>query len=198
MSLIFQVEFLDSKTKEQLCFLDKVEPHSSVGDIKSLFHKSYPKWYPARQALRLDPKGKALRDDDVLQNLPVGTSATFLACACHSFHYIQRAIIRVSVWSDWSGFAAWLAYYINHPLYTPPCGCIKKNVTFLLPHPSKNPFTWLFYFVSCPNYTYEMGAWVGLSIITQCVPGERLPSNFVILIYILSYKNIYYLKYINI
>uniref|UniRef100_A0A673I5X3 Very-long-chain enoyl-CoA reductase-like n=1 Tax=Sinocyclocheilus rhinocerous TaxID=307959 RepID=A0A673I5X3_9TELE len=246
---------------KQLCFLDKV---SRFCDIKSLFHKSYPKWYPARQALRLDPKEKALRDDDVLQNLPVGTSATLyfrdlgpqlgwtmgrvflaeymgpllinllfyvrvpyiynhkytissshhvvnLACACHSFHYIKRlcetifvhqfstgtmplrAIIRNCAY--YWGFAAWLAYCINHLLYTPPSetqvnyaliiflceagnfsihwslnslkcegGCAKCQ---RFPHPSKNPFTWLFYFVSCPNYTYEVGAWVGLSIMTQ-------------------------------
>uniref|UniRef100_A0A673I9P6 Very-long-chain enoyl-CoA reductase n=1 Tax=Sinocyclocheilus rhinocerous TaxID=307959 RepID=A0A673I9P6_9TELE len=233
------VEILYSKTKEQLCFLDKVEPHSSVGDIKSLFHKSYPKWYPARQALRLDPKEKALRDDDVLQNLPVGTSATLyfrdlgpqlgwtmgrvflaeymgpllinllfyvrvpyiynhkytissshhvvnLACACHSFHYIKRlcetifvhqfstgtmplrAIIRNCAY--YWGFAAWLAYCINHLLYTPPSNFLllfKGAKCQRFPHPSKNPFTWLFYFVSCPNYTYEVGAWVGLSIMTQ-------------------------------
>ncbi|KAJ8278010.1 hypothetical protein GJAV_G00082750 [Gymnothorax javanicus] len=82
------------------------------------------------------------------------------------------------------GFAAWLAYYINHPLYTPPSyGAIQVNYAVamfavcevgnfsinlalsnlkaegcrsrMIPYPSKNPFTWLFFFVSCPNYTYE-------------------------------------------
>eukprot|EP00064_Thunnus_orientalis_P013713 superscaffoldBa00002278_g13753 len=38
------------------------------------------------------------------------------------------------------------------------------------PMPTKNPFTWLFLFVSCPNYTYEVGAWVSFSIMTQCLP----------------------------
>ncbi|XP_073796984.1 very-long-chain enoyl-CoA reductase isoform X2 [Danio rerio] len=138
-----------------------------------------------------------------------------LACACHSFHYIKRlfetifvhrfshgtmplrAIVKNCVY--YWGFAAWLAYYINHPLYTPPSyGEIQVNYALIIfvlceagnfsihwslnslkcegskcrrfPHPSKNPFTWLFFFVSCPNYTYEVGAWVGLSIMTQCVP----------------------------
>uniref|UniRef100_A0A8D2MK19 3-oxo-5-alpha-steroid 4-dehydrogenase C-terminal domain-containing protein n=1 Tax=Zonotrichia albicollis TaxID=44394 RepID=A0A8D2MK19_ZONAL len=27
--------------------------------------------------------------------------------------------------------------------------------TCKIPYPTKNPFTWLFFFVSCPNYTYE-------------------------------------------
>lgn len=26
-----------------------------------------------------------------------------------------------------------------------------------IPYPTRNPFTWLFLLVSCPNYTYEVG-----------------------------------------
>ncbi|XP_035386800.1 very-long-chain enoyl-CoA reductase isoform X1 [Electrophorus electricus] len=264
----FEVEILDAKTKRQFCFLDKVEPQSTIADIKALFHKSYPQWYPARQALKLHPMGNQLKDDEVLQNLPVGTTAVLyfrdlgpqlgwtmvfmseyagplliyllfyfrlphiyahkyafstsphpvvsLACACHTFHYIKRlvetifvhrfshgtmplkTIIRNCVY--YWGFSAWLAYYINHPLYTPPSfGERQVNYAIIIfalceagnfsihwslsslkggvgakcrrfPHPSKNPFTWLFFFVSCPNYTYEVGVWVGFSIMTQCVP----------------------------
>uniref|UniRef100_A0A803VP90 Uncharacterized protein n=1 Tax=Ficedula albicollis TaxID=59894 RepID=A0A803VP90_FICAL len=43
------------------------------------------------------------------------------------------------------GFAAWMAYYINHPLYTPPGSKTRK-----IPYPTRNPFTWLFLLVSCP------------------------------------------------
>ncbi|XP_054068594.1 very-long-chain enoyl-CoA reductase isoform X6 [Rissa tridactyla] len=97
------------------------------------------------------------------------------------------------------GFAAWLAYYINHPLYTPP-SYGKKQINFAvimfllceagnfsihvalsdlrrngsktrkIPYPTKNPFTWLFFFVSCPNYTYEVGTWISFTVMTQCVP----------------------------
>ncbi|MEQ2188234.1 hypothetical protein GOODEAATRI_012924, partial [Goodea atripinnis] len=28
-----------------------------------------------------------------------------------------------------------------------------------IPYPTKNPFTWIFLLVSCPNYTYEMTVW---------------------------------------
>jgi len=98
----------------------------------------------------------------------------------------------------WS-FSAWLAYYINHPLYTPPSSdsqvsyalvifvlCEMGNFSIHLalknlrtvdgtkirtfPNPTKNPFTWLYVFVSCPNYTYEVGAWVSFSVMTQCLP----------------------------
>ncbi|XP_014455192.1 very-long-chain enoyl-CoA reductase isoform X3 [Alligator mississippiensis] len=262
-----RVEILDWKTKKQLCFLDKVEPHATIREIRLMFHKSYPQWYPARQSIRLKPKGKALRDEEILQNLPVGTTATLyfkdlgpqigwtmvflieyagplfiyflfyfrmpfvyglderftsrphpvvnLACICHSFHYIKRLIETVFVHRFshgtmplrnivknclyYWGFAAWLAYYINHPLYTPPSyGQKQINIAvimFLLceagnfsihvalsdlrrdgskirkiPYPTKNPFTWLFFFVSCPNYTYEVGAWISFTVMTQCVP----------------------------
>ncbi|XP_077951763.1 very-long-chain enoyl-CoA reductase isoform X2 [Gasterosteus aculeatus] len=264
----FEVKILDAKTKEQLCFLDKVDPRSTIRDIKSLFHKAYPRWYPARQALMLDANQKSLRDEEVLQNLPVGTTATMyftdlgpqlgwtvvflaecigplliyllfyfrvpyiyshnyaftssphpvvrIAFACHSFHYVKRlietifvhrfshgtmplrTIVRNCVY--YWGFSAWLAYYINHPLYTPPSyGELQINYALVIfvmcelgnfsihltlnnlrgegsrsrrfPEPTKNPFTWLFIFVSCPNYSYELGAWVGFSIMTQCLPG---------------------------
>ncbi|KAM6454757.1 very-long-chain enoyl-CoA reductase-like isoform 3-T3 [Liasis olivaceus] len=232
-----------------------------------MFHKMYPQWYPARQSIRLDPKGKSLKNEEILQLLPVGTTATLyfkdlgpqigwtmvflieytgplfiyfvfyfrmpfiyglddrftssrhpvvnLACICHSFHYIKRLIETIFVhrfshgtmplrnivkncFYYW-GFAAWLAFYINHPLYTPPyygqkqvnfalimfltceAGNFSIHVTLSnlrrdgsktckIPYPTKNPFTWLFYFVSCPNYTYELGTWIGFTIMTQCVP----------------------------
>uniref|UniRef100_A0A8C5X2W9 Steroid 5-alpha reductase C-terminal domain-containing protein n=1 Tax=Malurus cyaneus samueli TaxID=2593467 RepID=A0A8C5X2W9_9PASS len=121
-----------------------------------------------------------------------------LACICHSFHYIKRLIETVFVHRFsrgtmplrnivknclyYWGFAAWLAYYINHPLYTPPCkyrqswvvftgnNVFRRSKTRKIPYPTKNPFTWLFFFVSCPNYTYEVGTWISFTIMTQCVP----------------------------
>ncbi|KAI4890442.1 hypothetical protein NFI96_027082 [Prochilodus magdalenae] len=39
-----------------------------------------------------------------------------------------------------------------------------------IPYPTKNPFTWIFLLVSCPNYTYELGSWLGFTLMTQCLP----------------------------
>ncbi|KAK9404040.1 very-long-chain enoyl-CoA reductase-like [Crotalus adamanteus] len=72
----FEVEILDWKTKQQLCFLEKVEPHTTISDIQAMLHKIYPQWYPARQSIRLDPKGKSLKNEEILQLLPFGTTAT--------------------------------------------------------------------------------------------------------------------------
>ncbi|XP_031950504.1 very-long-chain enoyl-CoA reductase isoform X1 [Corvus hawaiiensis] len=265
--LFFEVEILDARTRDKLCFLDKVEPQATVADIKNLFSKAHPQWYPARQSLRLDPKGRSLKDEDVLQSLPVGTTATLyfrdlgaqiswvtvflteyagplliyllfyfrvpflygprydftasrhrvvhLACCCHSFHYVKRLLETLFVHrfshgtmplrnifkncTYYWGFAAWMAYYINHPLYTPPAygdeqvklalavflfcqlGNFSIHValrnlrpagskTRKIPYPTRNPFTWLFLLVSCPNYTYEVGSWIGFTIMTQCLP----------------------------
>ncbi|XP_076440618.1 very-long-chain enoyl-CoA reductase-like isoform X1 [Babylonia areolata] len=137
------------------------------------------------------------------------------AAACWSFHYAKRLletifvhrfshatmpirnIFKNSVY--YWGFAAFVAYFMNHPLYTPPAygdmqvygglaafffaelGNFSVHLALrnLRPAGSKvrkipisttNPFTWLFGLVSCPNYTYEVMAWVSFSVMTQCLP----------------------------
>jgi very-long-chain enoyl-CoA reductase len=44
-----------------------------------------------------------------------------------------------------------------------PPGSTERQIPF----PSSNPFTWLFNYVSCPNYTYEFGAWLSFTGMTQ-------------------------------
>ncbi|XP_055488207.1 trans-2,3-enoyl-CoA reductase-like [Leucoraja erinacea] len=137
-----------------------------------------------------------------------------LACLCHSLHYTKQILetLFLHCFSNentalekllkgcafYWGFTAWMAYYINHPLYTPPsfgnrqvmpalvcflvCGAgnyftnaviIQVHKTGTKNHfvrPTYNPLTWLFKLVSCPNYTYEMGAWISFTIMTQTFP----------------------------
>lgn len=94
------------------------------------------------------------------------------------------------------GFTAMVSYFVNHPEYTPalygpaqvyagllifilselgnfsihlllrdlrPAGSTKRQIPF----PNKNPLTKLFDLVSCPNYTYEIGSWIGFTLMTQ-------------------------------
>lgn len=92
----------------------------------------------------------------------------------------------------------YVAYHINHPLYTAPnplqfyigaiifvlceLGNLSIHLVFRnlrpagttvrkVPMPTGNFFTALFKFVSCPNYTYEVGSWIGFTIMTSCLPG---------------------------
>nr|CAG4646396.1 EOG090X097L [Macrothrix elegans] len=94
-------------------------------------------------------------------------------------------------------FAAYVAYHVNHPLYTAPCPiqshvalgvwavCELGNLSIhwllrnlrppgtkerRIPRPTKDPLTWMFNLVSCPNYTYEFGGWVAFTVMTQCLP----------------------------
>ncbi|KAL4641507.1 trans-2,3-enoyl-CoA reductase-like [Arapaima gigas] len=96
------------------------------------------------------------------------------------------------------GFTLWLGYYLNHPLYTPPYFANKQVIPSFLcflfceagnffinvalsrrnqavnstlhPLATGNPFTWPFLLVRYPQYTYEIGAWISLAVMTQAVP----------------------------
>ena len=138
-----------------------------------------------------------------------------IAAICWSFHYLKRIYETIFVHrfshstmpirnlfkncSYYWGAAAFVSYFTNHPLYTPPCygnlQIYSGLFLFLLcevgnysshaalrdlrppgskerriPYPTSDPFTFLFKFVSCPNYTYETGAWLGFAIMTQSLP----------------------------
>ncbi|KAK3782537.1 hypothetical protein RRG08_061767 [Elysia crispata] len=138
-----------------------------------------------------------------------------IAAACWSFHYAKRLLETVFVHrfshatmpilnifknsSYYWGFAAFVAYFVNHPLYTPPSygekqiyaglalfilselGNFSVHLAFRslrppgtkerrIPKASSNPFTWMFNLVSCPNYTYEFWSWIGFTVMTQCLP----------------------------
>ncbi|KAI0978209.1 hypothetical protein GJ496_002258 [Pomphorhynchus laevis] len=96
------------------------------------------------------------------------------------------------------GFSIWIGYLLNHPFYTKAFttsqlifGCMLFAVceygngqchillrhlrpagsesTRKIPFPNDNLMTKLFNYVSCPNYTYEVFAWVGFSIASQCL-----------------------------
>uniref|UniRef100_A0A8D2J0R2 3-oxo-5-alpha-steroid 4-dehydrogenase C-terminal domain-containing protein n=1 Tax=Varanus komodoensis TaxID=61221 RepID=A0A8D2J0R2_VARKO len=116
-------------------------------------------------------------------------SVVNLACICHSFHYIKRLIETIFVHRFSHGTMP-LRNIVKvncHKIYLQPLYkiqsveriiCLNFCVFFKLigsktckiPYPTKNPFTWLFYFVSCPNYTYEFD----LLYIFQCCCRTRM------------------------
>ncbi|RZC75765.1 hypothetical protein C5167_000520 [Papaver somniferum] len=136
---------------------------------------------------------------------PVQTYAMYYWC----FHYFKRImetffIHRFSHATSpisnvfrncayyWS-FGAFIAYYVNHPLYTPVSDLQMKigfgfgiicQVSNLYCHlllrnlrsPSGNggyqiPYGFLFNIVTCANYTTEIYQWLGFNIATQTVAG---------------------------
>jgi len=138
-----------------------------------------------------------------------------LSCLCYNIHFAKRLFETLFIHRFshstmplsnlfkncgyyWM-FAAFIAYFNNHPLYTVPSfGMLQIGIGFLgfalseignfsihvafmkmrpagskkreIPKPNSNPFTSLFNFVSCPNYTYEVYAWLFYSIMTQSLP----------------------------
>ncbi|VDM97957.1 unnamed protein product [Thelazia callipaeda] len=272
------LEVFDAKTNTRLvATLENVTHEDSIMAIKKrlsqrkFYDRSYWLSLPVnRIALRLDAKGKNLKDDLIIRdlNLPsacvqlyirdlglqIGWKTVFIfeylgplliypifyfrpffiyenagsrtpipdavsaALVCWTIHYIKRLIETQFVHrfsnatmplqnifkncSYYWAFTAYVSYYINHPLYTPPafgfsqilfgfigfvlCEAGNLSVHLLLrnlrppgtkirkiPLPDANPLTFMFNFVSCPNYTYEFGSWLFFSCMCQSLPGKR-------------------------
>nr|ACO10552.1 Synaptic glycoprotein SC2 [Caligus rogercresseyi] len=260
-----QLEVVHARSNKPLTSLKEVDESCTVLDLKKSIAKEIRKFKDVnRQELRLEPKGKFLKDDAVVsgldlqdgamlyfkdRGLQIGWTTVFLAeyagplliyawiysrpwifygevgastlrapvvniaLGCWSFHYLKRLFETVFIHrfsnstmpvsnlfkncSYYWGFAAYVAYHVNHPLFTAPGNtqvysalaaflmCEFGNLSIHLalrnlrpagstvrkiPFPTSNPFTSLFSFVSCPNYTYEIGSWIAFSVMTQCLP----------------------------
>ncbi|XP_055855276.1 very-long-chain enoyl-CoA reductase [Episyrphus balteatus] len=258
-----EIEVLSASNSKSYGFC-RVNPTTTIHDLRSSIHEQLPKTPDVdRQSLRLDSRGKGLKDTDTLQGLGLRTAdkiyikdlgpqigwktvflaeyagplfvylifytrpaiiygsansnpislTTHIAAGCYTLHYAKRILETIFVHrfshntmpmrnlfkncSYYWGFTAYVAYHINHPLFTSPCMCqvygalaafmlceygnfsIHIALRNLRPPGSRvrkipvadgNPLTKLFNLVSCPNYTYEIGSWVSFSIMTSCLP----------------------------
>jgi very-long-chain enoyl-CoA reductase len=245
--------------------LKELDENSTIKHVKEAIGKQRRRFKDInRQELRMEPKGKGLKNESTLNDLGVNSGAMLyfkdrgtqigwstvfmaeyagpllvylciytrpwlfygelapnigykpvvrIAAACWTVHYAKRIpeTLFVHRFSNatmpltnlfkncgyYWGFAAYVSYHVNHPLYTAPSDAqmIGGLVAFLIcelgnlsihwpfrsvrpagskvrkiPRATSNPLTAMFNFVSCPNYTYEIGAWISFSIMTQCLP----------------------------
>lgn len=88
------MEVWDAKTQKPLLLLDDVSINETINDVKfAIYQKSAfrrtvslslpisrtePRLYPARQSLRLEPRGKALGDDEKISSLGLPTKNVML------------------------------------------------------------------------------------------------------------------------
>ncbi|CRL07044.1 CLUMA_CG020016, isoform A [Clunio marinus] len=259
---VMEIEILDARNSKVLAKCT-AQPSSTIKDLKVQVHSANKKLTIHRQALRLEIRGKTLKDSDTIESLDlrngaklylkdlgpqIGWSTVFLAeyagpllvylwvyqrpwifygdtttasftttahiaAACYTIHYAKRLLETIFVHRFshatmpignlfkncmyYWGFTAYVAYHVNHPLFTSPsmaqvyaglAGFIFSELGNLsihinlrnlrppgttvrrIPEPDSNPFTVLFNFVSCPNYSYEVLSWLSFSFMTQCLP----------------------------
>lgn len=141
-------------------------------------------------------------------SVPAKTLVQKVACAYWVFHYAKRIVETFTVHvfghdtmplfnlfkncSYYYGFAAYVAYFVNHPLYTSPpetqslvlfalaavfqlsnlrCHIILANLRKPGEKGYKIPAGFLFNYITCANYFAEIMGWVCFSLATQTVSG---------------------------
>jgi len=127
-----------------------------------------------------------------------------IALGCWTFHYLKRELETLFVHrfshatmpyfnlvkncSYYWGMALAVAYFVNHPLHTPPpipvvyaglavfilcelgnfwCHMILRNLRPASSTQRQIPEGFIFSLVSCPNYTLEIFAWIAFAVMTQ-------------------------------
>lgn len=66
-----QVDILDYKSQKKLCTLENLKPVSTINDVKKEYNKKFPRIYVERQSFRLEPNGRAVKEEDTLEGLNV-------------------------------------------------------------------------------------------------------------------------------
>ncbi|CAI2344231.1 unnamed protein product [Caenorhabditis sp. 36 PRJEB53466] len=262
------LEVYDAKRTDNLIItLEGISGSETIKAIKKRIAQKKLKLTEERQALRVEPKGKPMADDQKLSDLGLSAQkavlyvkdlgpqiawktvflaeyagplfvyplfylrpsfiygekaatapvhpAVVIAFFAWSFHYAKRLFETqfihrfgnstmpqfnlIKNCSYYWGFAAFVAYFVNHPLFTPPLfGALQiyiglagfvisefgnLSIHILLrnlrpagtrerriPKPDGNPLSLLFNYVSCPNYTYEVSSWIFFTIMVQSLP----------------------------
>nr|XP_021517946.1 trans-2,3-enoyl-CoA reductase-like [Meriones unguiculatus] len=186
----FEIEILDSHTRKQICILDKVTQTSTIHDVKQKLHKACPKWYPSRVGLQLECGGPFLKDYITIQSVAASSIITlyftdlgqqvswttvFLAEYSGPLLIYLLFYLRCSYVYDVKESSRWPRHPViceagNHFINTMLAHPNHTGSNACFPSPNYNPFTWMFFLVSCPNYTYEIGSWISFTVMTQTLP----------------------------
>merc|ERR1712179_93954 len=214
-----ELEIVHAKTSKPVVTLADQQTATTVGDLKKAIARAKPKYQDVnRQELRLEAKGKFLKDEETLESLGINENTTLffkdrgtqigwttvflaeymgplivyllfytrpwivygdttdkemsstahIAAAAWSFHYAKRVLETIFVHRFSNATICELGNFTIHILLRNlrPAGSKERKI----PYPNSNPLSQMQSLVSCPNYTYEIGAWISFSIMTSCLP----------------------------
>ena len=75
---LVEVEILDLRTNKKMSVLERVPSLTKISELKDIFEKKFPNYYPSRQSFRLEKssKSKFLKDSDTLASLNLTNECT--------------------------------------------------------------------------------------------------------------------------
>merc|ERR1712176_1142427 len=74
--MAYSVEVTNAKSGKKICTVEHLSPHTSILEVKDRIASQFPTWYRDRQSLRLEERGKSLKDSESLSGLGLASDCT--------------------------------------------------------------------------------------------------------------------------
>ena len=71
--MAYSVGIVNAVSGKKMTTLERLPSRAKISEVKELIHAQYSSFYPGRQSIRLERKGKSLADGDSLSDLSLPT-----------------------------------------------------------------------------------------------------------------------------
>lgn len=108
---LVEVEIVNIKTGQRMVVLERVPSSTKISELKDMFERKFPNYYPSRQSFRLDKRSNILKDSDTLVNLNLTNECTLYFDDLGS----QIGWRTVFLAQYFPPIIIWLIFYLNIP-----------------------------------------------------------------------------------